>query len=164
MVLILCLLGLFLSVAATAAEPLREGCLIPVLKLPDLENKTVDLTARLGSKPVIILFYASWSKSCTDELKFLNNLYKSYKDDLEIWAVSFDNKVSEAQGLVNEEKITVPVLSDKNGKCLDKFQILIIPKLFILDKSGYIVKIFDDFDENIEKLIDREIKKLVAKK
>ena len=75
-------------------------------------------------------------------------------------AVSLNKKISKVQPFVDKNKLTFTILIDKKYKSLDLFRILIIPTTFIVDKNGILKNIYVDFDENIQKVLEKEVKKL----
>ena len=70
------LIGLVLASAAFGAD-LKLGDLPPPLKLPNFQEKTVELEPLLGQKAVLITFVAGWSKNCQAELLALQKVNES---------------------------------------------------------------------------------------
>jgi len=136
----------------------KIGSAAPTLELTDLSGKITNLRTYVGDKPVILAFTASWSKSCQDELKDLQELYIKNRSKAEVLSVSFDKKQKDLKNFVEKSGITFPVLLDKKLSCLDKFQILIIPTTFCINRQGIIEKIFVDYDENIKKALNAWLK------
>jgi peroxiredoxin len=147
----------FAAVAEAAQNSLtiapKTGYLAPALELPDLTGKLVKLDSFRASKPVILLFFTSWSKTCQAEISLLQIMYAKKKANLEIVAVSFDKKKQELLNYINQNQVPFPVLLDKSLSSLDKFQVLIIPTTFCINRSGVIEKVFIDYDENVAKSI-----------
>ena len=84
------LIGLVLASAAFGAD-LKLGDLPPPLKLPNFQEKTVELEPLLGQKAVLITFVAGWSKNCQAELLALQKVNESYsKRGLVILAVNLE--------------------------------------------------------------------------
>lgn len=149
--------GLFLaigvfSLAAVAEIAPLAGSVAPALALPDLNGKTVSLQKYTGEKPVVVVFFTSWSRSCQAELADLRTLYD---DKYEILAVSFDKKSKELKSFLAKNQFSFPVLLDKKLASIDPFQVLIIPTTFCVNRDGSIEKVFIDYDDNIKQaLID----------
>lgn len=56
------------------------------IKMKDLMNQVVSY-----SKPIVLNMWATWCAPCIEELPYLNDGVKAYKDrDLELWLVSLD--------------------------------------------------------------------------
>ncbi len=160
LVISLLLTGLIIGHAFSAEAPApKVGSEAPALELSTLDGKSVILQSYQGRKKVILVFFASWSKSCQEELKALQELYtSSEKPNFEVLAVSFDKKSKEIKSYVSKFDPPFPVLHDKKLSSIDAFQILIIPATFCVNKEGEIEKIFVDYDENVRKALTEWLK------
>ncbi|MEE8637544.1 MAG: peroxiredoxin family protein [Candidatus Margulisiibacteriota bacterium] len=154
------LIVLLLGISASAKSALKVGSPSPSFDLPNLEGKTVSLKDYLGKKVIVLSFFASWSKSCQQEILFLQDLSKN--KGLKILGVSFDRKLKNLKSFINENKIGFEILHDKKLKTLKDFRILIIPTLFVIDKEGIIKSIYVDFDQNVKKAVSKEVQKLLV--
>jgi len=164
---------LFLLVAmaaAVAAAPCiaadlprsDRGDLLPVMTLPNLEGRNVDLSGFLG-KPVILVFFASWSKSCKQELSDLQEFSTQYGPSIEVVAISFDKTIRSLKDYVSDQKLTLNFLIDKKLVSLNKFAVLIIPTTFTVGADGKIRSILVDYDDNVKKALEDFISTEVAK-
>lgn len=152
-----------LAIPALAKPVLKVGSPSPSFSLPNLNGKTVSLEEYLGKKVIVLSFFASWSKSCQEEILFLQDLHKKYRwKGVKVIGVSFDRKLKKLNSFVNENNIRFEILHDKKLKTLKDFRILIIPTLFVIDKEGNIKSIYVDFDKNVEKALSKEIQKLLV--
>lgn len=139
--------------AATETAP-KVGLEAPALELSNLDGKAVSLQSYKENKKVILTFFASWSKSCQEELKTLRAVYAKNNDRLEILAVSFDKKAKDLKAYLSKTALPFPVLYDKKLSTIDAFQILIIPTTFCINREGVIEKIFVDYDDNVNKALE----------
>jgi len=163
MILSLALGFWLLAVGLAVADTPKVGLPAPKLELPNLKGETVSLSSLQGEKIVILTFWTTWSKTCSDELIFLQKLYNKYEGkNLEILAVSFDSKTTNLQSFINKNNITFPVLTDKKHRYLDKYCILIIPTTFLIDKSGILQNIYVDFDAVIRKNLEKDLAELLV--
>lgn len=152
-----------LAIPALAKPVLKIGSLSPSFSLPNLDGKTIKLDRYLGKKIIVLSFFASWSKSCQQEILFLQDLHKKYRwKGVKVIGVSFDRKLKKLQSFINENNIRFEILHDKKLKTLKDFRILIIPTLFVIDKEGNIKSIYVDFDKNVKKAVSKEIQKLLV--
>ena len=151
LVMAMLLAGSLLGWAVLAETAPIVGSTAPGLELSNLEGNLINLYSYQSKKPVLLVFFTSWSKSCQAELTDLREIYKSA--DFEILAVSFDKKQKELRSFISKEKIPFPVLVDKNLSLLDKFQVLILPTTFCIGRNGAIEKIFVDYDDNVKKAV-----------
>ncbi|OGB90767.1 hypothetical protein A2625_06965 [candidate division WOR-1 bacterium RIFCSPHIGHO2_01_FULL_53_15] len=147
------LAGLALCFAAAAEPAPKIGAEAPALELPSVGGQTFTLIEFKGKK-VILTFFASWSKTCQDELRALADIYSNRKPAFEILAVSFDKKSKDLKTYLAETDPPFPILVDKKLSTLDTFQILIIPTTFCVNGDGVIEKIFVDFDDNVKQAIE----------
>lgn len=135
----------------------------PLLSLPNLQNKTVNISD-YSNYPIILTFFTSWSKSCQSELKALNELSLEFKNTgLKVVGVSFDKKDADLAGFVSLNKIGFDLLIDKKLRSLDKFGVLILPTTFVIDRKGNITDIFVDYDDNVEKALRKFVSSQTAK-
>lgn len=149
------LTGLVCCVTALAEPTPKIGAEAPVLELPSLTGQTISLQSLLKKpKKVIVVFFASWSKPCQEELKALQNLSNVNRQQLEVLAVSLDKKSKELKNFAAEADLTFPILHDKKLSSIDKFQILIIPTTFCLGRDGVIEKVFVDYDDNVRQALE----------
>jgi len=162
--LIILIIALF-SFPALATSTLKIGSPPPTFTLLNLKGETVSLDPDLGNNVIILSFFASWSKSCQQEIFFLNDLNQKYKNrKIEIFGISFDRKLEELKSFVNENHVQFEILPDRKLKTLKDYRILIIPTLFVIDQEGDIRSIYIDFDENVEEALAQEIQKLLEPK
>ena len=157
---IIILIVVLVGISASAKPALKVGSPSPSFELPNLEGKTVSLSDYLGKKVIVLSFFASWSRSCQQEILFLQDLSKN--KGLKILGVSFDRKLKNLKSFINENTIGFEILHDKKLKTLKDFRILIIPTLFVIDKEGNIKSIYVDFDKNVKKAVSKEVQKLLA--
>ena len=138
--------------------PVFEGVLPQILR-NDIYGKKLDLSS-FSNKPVIVTFFASWSKACQDQLLYLSSYANS--QDLKIVGVSFDNKIKDLKKYLESEKVSFDIVLDKKLKMLEKYAILVIPTTFAIGKDGKIKEVFVDYDENIKNSIDKFVKEETA--
>jgi len=153
LVISMLLAGLVFGLAAFAELAPKIGSPAPGLELPNLDGQTINLQSYLNKKPIVLVFFASWSKSCQTELNDLHELFLAREGKLEVLAVSFDKKQKELKAFLAKNKYSFPFVTDKSLSTLDKFQILIIPTTFCINRSGAIDKILVDYDENVKRAI-----------
>lgn len=160
---IIILVVALLAFPALAVSSLEIGELAPRIELPAFDGKIVSLNNVLGKNATILYFFTSWSKSCQNEVLFLQDIYKENSDNgLEIIGVSFDRKLENLTSFINENGVKFTILHDKKLKTIKDFRVLVIPTLFVLDYAGNIKNIYVDFDKNVEEAIAKEIKKLLV--
>ena len=150
----------FLAAPAFSQPALKIDSPVPSFTLSNLKGEAIPLDQYLGKKVIILSFFASWSRSCQQELFFLKYLYENR--GLKIIGVSFDRKLNDLKSFINENQIEFEILHDNKLTTLKDFRILIIPTLLVIDKEGNLKNIYVDFDQNVEKAVSKEIQKLLA--
>ncbi|HVN67934.1 MAG TPA: TlpA disulfide reductase family protein [Candidatus Sulfotelmatobacter sp.] len=141
-----------LAAAENETAP-KTGSAAPGLTLPTLDGKTVSLQDFRGRKKVVLTFFASWSKTCQDELRTLAELRADRQTNCEVLAVSFDNKTRDLKNFLARSPLPFPVLNDRKLSSIDAFQVLIIPTTFCIGRDGVIEQIFVDYDDNVKKAV-----------
>ena len=154
----LLIVSLFATMVVAQVTP-STGQLAPLLTLKSPEGKSFSPEKYLGQGPIVLAFFASWSKSCQQEMAFLTQLNKKYASKgLKIIAISFDRNSADLNSFLSGNKIDFDILYDKKLKTLKDFQIMIIPTLLVLDNTGIIKNTYVDFDDNVAKAVEGAIK------
>jgi len=131
------------------------------LELPNLKGEMVSLNNYLGKNTIILSFFASWSKSCQEEVLFLNDLNDKYsKKGIKVIGISFDKTLDQLKTFITQNQIGFEVLYDKKLKTLKDFRILIIPTLLVIDLEGNIKNTYVDFDKNVEEAVSKALRAL----
>jgi thiol-disulfide isomerase/thioredoxin len=121
----------------TAEESLR---LIP-FKGHDLNGQPIDLQQSIGSKSVMLIFWASWCPSCKTEVPKINQLAAKFRSrGMEFIAVNvgYNDSVERAQSFVKKTGMSYPVFFDSTGKVTEQYRLQGVPTIIIADKQGVI--------------------------
>ena len=112
----------------------------PLFSLNSLDGKQVTLSEFKG-KPVLITFWATWCDSCKDELPILEKFSAGKRDQLVFLLITIDGERKKAaQKIVNERKITLPVLLLLKEKTMDQYGVRgWVPQTFIIDQEGRLI-------------------------
>lgn len=106
--------------------------------LTDLSGKNWTLK-ELRGKVVLVNFWATWNRSCWQELSDLEGLYQKFKkQDLVILGISGEKRLP-VQNFVKSQKITFPVLLDPDQKVALLYRIVGVPKSLVYDRQGKLV-------------------------
>ena len=97
-----------------------------------------------GKKCVLIDFWASWCGPCMDEMPNVKAIYEKYHDrGLEIVGVSMDNNKANWERAIERAGLVWHHVSSLKGmnRCpvAKLYQVVAIPKLYIIGKDGKII-------------------------
>ena len=112
----------------------------PVFSLNSLDGKQISLSEFKG-KPVLVTFWATWCDSCKEELPVLDKFSVGKADQLVLLLITIDGERKKAvQKIINEKKITVPVLLLLKEKVMDQYGVRgWVPQTFIIDREGRLI-------------------------
>ena len=128
---------------------LESGDTIPE-KLQERLNMKAD-------KVYILDFFASWCKSCKEELPLISNVYK--KRIVEVIGINTDSQKEEGEKFVADLALPFPVIYDQNRSLVEKFEPLGFPALYFVKNNKIIEVVFVAVDE-IDKKIEEELKEI----
>lgn len=126
-----------------AANSNYLGVTAPDIQLEDLQGQTVRLYDFRG-KVVVLNFWASWCGPCKNEMPDLDQIAAELGvDDFGVLlAVNLTNSggesESKARRYIQDNRFSMRVLLDKDGKAADTYSIGSIPTTFIIDQEGKI--------------------------
>lgn len=111
--------------------------------LPDTNGKPITLSNLVGSKYLLVDFWAAWCGPCRNKNPQLVELYSQYKEKgLEIIGVSLDNSRDAWINAITQDGLTWLQVSDLRGWESDVarlYGIRSIPANVLLDSNGIIV-------------------------
>lgn len=124
-----------------AAIGIKEGEQAPDFTLNGLDGTPVSLSDLRG-KVVVLNFWASWCPPCRVEMPHMQRLYEKYEAEnvvvLGINLTSTEKSPGAAQGFVEEQGLSFPVLLDSKGEVMDTFRIVAYPTTYFIDEEGVI--------------------------
>ena len=134
----------------------------PAFKLPGLDGKDVSLADLKGSV-VVVDFWATWCGPCRGSLPHLNKIYDDNKEaGLKVFAVDLKEDKDQVQKFVDQTKLTIPVLLDKEGGTAAKYQVEGIPQTVVIGKDGQVKKVFvgagPTTEAELRKVVTAELK------
>ncbi len=112
----------------------------PAFTLNSLDGKKINLSDFKG-KPVLITFWATWCDSCKEELPILEKFSVGKRDQLAFLLIVIDGeRKGAAQKIINQNKITLPVLLLLKEKVMDQYGVRgWVPQTFLVDQTGMLV-------------------------
>ena len=151
----------------SAVYALGKGDKAPGFKLQNLSGKTMSLDelrkdpAKKGvTRPVMLVFWATWCPHCVNETKVLQELNSKYSSKgFEIVGISLDSGgAKDVAPFVKERKLSYTILLDPDNKVGGPlYGVRGLPTSFILDKNGIIRYSYIGEYPGMEKTLDRDI-------
>jgi peroxiredoxin len=130
-----------LTVLLTSAL-LGGNRMAPLFELETLDGSEVSMESLLEQGPVIIEFWATYCKTCDEELDLLNELMPEFEErNVSVLGISIDSprNQSKIKPLVNSRKWTMPIPLDPESAVKSKYGVKTLPTLYIVSQEGEIV-------------------------
>lgn len=136
--------------AINIKEGIENGDLAPDFELTTSDGRQAKLSDYRGRK-VILNFWATWCPPCKAEIPELEKFYSEFKDkNTVILGVDMTQNEKSPESVsifAGTNKITYPVLLDKDGAVNQTYQVSAIPTSYIIDEKGVIRnKLFGPMD------------------
>lgn len=123
-----------LRAQGTGMSPLAALPPAPALRLPDDDNRLVDL-AQYRGKVVLVNFWATWCPPCRKEFPSLARLRGLFKTaPFEVVAVNMGEEPDAVFSFAGNTDF--PVLFDRDAKAMAAWSVLGLPTTFLLDRQG----------------------------
>ena len=130
-----------------AAFPLINQPLMPV-SLKDLHTGETYALPLTTAKPVLLDFWEVWCGPCIKSLDKVDHLHQKYGDKVEIVSIVSEN-FEKARLLLEEKGIDFPAkIGDR--ALLKTFEVSRIPRYFLINQQGIIIKDYYGFSDQIE--------------
>jgi peroxiredoxin len=139
-------LAFALLIAGAAFAGVGKGQHAPEFSLPSLSGSTMALSSMRG-KVVLIDFWAQWCEPCKKELPQLDKLSKEYAGKgVVIVAVNIDKQRENAERMVKQLGVSLPVLLDPAGSVAGAYDLPKMPTSFVVDKKGIVRYVNEGFE------------------
>ena len=142
----------------------KEGMKAPAFEVQMFDGSTIKL-ADLKGKVVLLNFWATWCPPCRAELtRVEKDIIEKFKgQDFVFIPVSRGEKRETVAAFREKMGYTFPMGLDSDGSVYAEYAQTYIPRNFLIDKNGKVVKASVGYDEaefaELIKLIEEQLKK-----
>jgi thiol-disulfide isomerase/thioredoxin len=129
---------------------------------------------------VILSFFATWCQPCMKELPLLEEVYQEYKDtrikfyliDItdatrnnpgEVFGMKYSD-APQAEGFLKKKGMTMPILYDRRGHTMKRYNAMKLPRLFVMDGYRKLTFMRKGFHEGEEEKFVRELSEEIDKR
>lgn len=132
-----------LNAMAAAMKAVSIGQKAPDFTMNDVDGNPVSLSSKIGSKLLLVDFWAGWCNPCRIENPNLVKIYNQFnKKGFDIFGVSLDQEKDSWVKAIADDKLTWTHVSDLqywNNAAAKLYSVRAIPANFLLDESGTII-------------------------
>jgi peroxiredoxin len=153
----------FLKRRISERKVVEIGQKAPDFTLNDVNGVPVSLSSKIGTKLLLIDFWAAWCAPCRAENPNLVKVYNEFKSKgFDVLGVSLDRKKEDWIQAIAKDNLTWTQVSDLlywNSPVARSYLVTAIPANFLLDKNGIIIA------KNIRgEALSAKVKELLDKK
>ncbi|MBS1232167.1 MAG: alkyl hydroperoxide reductase [Bacteroidetes bacterium] len=132
-----------LKVRVAAMKKVAVGQKAPDFTLNDVDGKPVSLSSKIGSKVLLVDFWAAWCGPCRQENPNVVKVYNEFKNKgFDIFGVSLDQSKDDWVKAIADDKLTWTHVSDLKywgSDAAKLYAVDAIPANFLLDETGTII-------------------------
>jgi thiol-disulfide isomerase/thioredoxin len=147
-----------------AGHPLL-GQKAPTFSAPMLDDSSFELAQHLNNNVIILDFWATWCGPCVRALPIIADVAASYKGQgVEFFAVNLGDEPAAVRAFLEEHKLSVPVVLDRDNRIGELYKADAIPQTVIIGKDGVVQVVHVGFSANLQSELSHELDALVAGK
>jgi peroxiredoxin len=153
-------IGFLLSISSYVSADTTKK-VAPDFTLKSNQDSNMRLSEQRGNV-VLVNFWASWCGPCREELPKMEKLQQDYQDlGFTILAVNVDDDPRKANVLLDDIKISYPVLFDPTAQVSKLYDVSAMPTTVIIDRDGNQRLLHKGYKSGDEKKYAKAIKALI---
>ena len=130
-----------------------QGALASDIILNDLGGQAVNISGYQG-KPVILFFWTTWCPYCREELKKLNQQSSVLANEgIVVLGVNVRESNYKVQRFFEGYPLNFKILLDRAGLLADKYDLMGVPTLIFLNKTGEVISRGHSLPDNYKILL-----------
>lgn len=129
-----------------AGEPLKD------FLLESLTGGPLRLSAHLGSRATLLVFWATWSPRSAEVLRDFELLYRAHRTDgLQVVAVNVEHQewdpgdLPRLEQFVRDREVSFPVLFDKDLTVFSAYGVIAVPSSALAGPDGTILELLEGY-------------------
>lgn len=125
----------------------------------DIDGKPARFSDHRG-KVILLNFFANWCAPCNDEVPYLKDMYRNYKDrGFEVIGILHDDTVEAAKHFRERNQLTYPLWVKPKGDAQKRMKPSNLPWNVIINRKGVVVYSLPGFapealEKHVRKLLD----------
>lgn len=133
-------------------------------RLPTLDDGFFQWEDVVGTRPVVVAFWASWCGPCIDESVFLQHFHQTYGDEIAFVSVSIDDPEDYPllKRFLQRQDIGYLVALDPEGVFLESLGVHALPFTVVLDARGRALYRHHRYREKDMPLLEDAIRRAIA--
>ena len=142
-----------------------DSSTLKLLSLKDLDGAPLKFADHVGTRVVVISFWATFCKPCKSEMPFLQAIHDTYGAEVLVVGISLDTPETEGQlhSFVKSNHYTYPMAIDRQS---DAASLLnpksVLPYLLVFDRQGNLSFQKDGFAVGDQADLENRIKGLIG--
>src|SRR5947199_9215112 len=127
-----------LGLLGMAGRPPLVGAPAPEIALKDLQGQEVRLSD-LHGKIVLLNFWATWCKTCKEEMPAMQASYEKLRDQgFVVLAVNELEDVEKVAEHIRTHRHTFLVVMDHDNRVANQYGVVGLPASFLIDRQGIV--------------------------
>jgi thiol-disulfide isomerase/thioredoxin len=142
-----------------------RGDTVPDFKLPDLDNKPVQLKNLLQRGPVLIDFWATWCKPCVKYFPVLQSWHEKYgAAGLAVIAINEDGprSLAKVKPFARSLNVSFTILVDENSEVMRRLRVQNLPASLLIARDGTVSARHTGFTGESARAIEAKIVELLS--